>query len=47
MIIQIWESREALDRFVQDVLGSAMRQAGDRGYPQTPEIAEIDLTVHP
>jgi hypothetical protein len=43
-IIQVWESKDALDRFVQEVLGPAMQQAGDRGYPQAPEITDVDLT---
>jgi hypothetical protein len=42
-IIQVWESKTGLDRFVEDVLGPAMARAGDRGYPQPPQITDIEL----
>ena len=44
MIIQVWESKDELDRFVQEVLGPTMQQAGDRGYPNPPQITDVDLT---
>lgn len=42
-ILQIWDTREALDRFVADHLRPAMEQAGDRGYPAPPVITDIEL----
>lgn len=42
-IIQVWDSKEALDRFIADHLGPAMERAGDRGYPRPPKITDIDL----
>jgi hypothetical protein len=42
-IIQIWESRDALDEFVNEHLRPAMQRAGDRGYPEPPVIVDIDL----
>lgn len=43
-IIQVWETQEALERFVADHLRPAMERAGDRGYPQPPRITDIELT---
>ena len=42
-IIQIWESQEALDKFIVDHLRPAMERAGDRGYPEPPVITDIEL----
>ena len=42
-IIQIWDTREALDRFISEHLGPAMERAGERGYPQPPQIIDLDL----
>jgi hypothetical protein len=42
-IIQIWESQEALERFIADHLRPAMERAGDRGYPEPPLITDIEL----
>ncbi len=42
-IIQVWESREAMDQFIADYLRPAMEQAGDRGYPNPPIVTDIDL----
>jgi hypothetical protein len=42
-IIQIWESREALEQFVVEHLRPAMERAGDRGYPEPPVISDIEL----
>ena len=42
-IIQVWDSKEALERFIEDHLRPAMQQAGERGYPQPPEIIDIEL----
>jgi len=42
-IVQVFESEGALDRFVQEHLGAAFAQVGDRGYPAPPEI--VDFTT--
>jgi hypothetical protein len=42
-IIQVWDSKEPLDRFIAEHLGPAMERAGDRGYPEPPKITDIDL----
>jgi hypothetical protein len=42
-IVQIWESQEALERFISDHLRPAMESAGDRGYPEPPVITDIEL----
>lgn len=42
-IIQVWKSREALDRFVEEHLQPAFERAGDRGHPQPPSITDIEL----
>lgn len=42
-ILQVWDSKEALDRFVAEHLRPAMEQAGDRGYPEPPRITDIEL----
>lgn len=46
-IIQVWESREQLERWVQDHLGAAFARAGSRGYKNPPQITDLELTeVH-
>jgi hypothetical protein len=42
-IIQIWESRQALEDFVTEHLRPAMQRAGERGYPEPPVITDIEL----
>lgn len=42
-ILQVWDSQEALDRFIEEHLRPAMEQAGDRGYPAPPKITDIEL----
>ncbi len=42
-IIQVWDSREPLERFIEDHLRPAMERAGERGYPLPPKITDIDL----
>jgi hypothetical protein len=42
-IIQVWNSREPLERFIEEHLGPAMQRAGDRGYPQSPRIIDLEL----
>ena len=43
-ILQVWESREQLDRWVEAHLGNAFARAGDRGYPAPPRITDFDLS---
>lgn len=42
-IVQVWDSEEALDRFVGDHLRPAMERAGDRGHPEPPQITDFEL----
>lgn len=42
-IIQVWDSKESLERFIEDHLRPAMERAGDRGYPQPPKVTDIEL----
>ncbi len=42
-IIQIWESKQALEQFVTEHLRPAMERAGDRGHPEPPVITDIEL----
>ncbi len=42
-IIQIWDSKEALDRFVEEHLRPAFERAGERGFPEPPEITDFEL----
>jgi len=34
-VIEVWESQEALDRFVRETLGTALQQAGITVQPRT------------
>ena len=43
-IIQIWETREQLDQWVQDNLGKAMAAAGSRGYKHPPVITDFEVS---
>lgn len=43
-IVQVWESRETMDAWVQTYLGPAMGHAGSRGYPAPPQITDVELT---
>lgn len=43
-LIQVWKSKEAIDRFVSEHLGASMAKAGDRGFKSPPEI--IDFEIH-
>ena len=42
-IVQVWDSLEALERFLVEHLRPALEQAGDRGYPNPPVITDIEL----
>lgn len=41
--IQVWETREQLERWVQDNLGEAFARAGARGYPAPPRITDFEV----
>jgi heme-degrading monooxygenase HmoA len=43
-ILQVWESREQLDRWVEANLGAAFARAGSRGYPAPPRIIDFELS---
>ncbi|GAC1321379.1 MAG: hypothetical protein NVSMB12_21520 [Acidimicrobiales bacterium] len=42
-ILQVWETRDQCERWVQDNLGPAFAKVGSRGYPNPPQITDIDL----
>jgi hypothetical protein len=42
-IIQIWVTREGLDRFVEEHLRPAFGRVGDRGFPAPPEITDFEI----
>lgn len=42
-IVQVWETRDQLEQWVQDNLGAAFAKAGSRGYPKPPRITDIEL----
>lgn len=42
-IIQVWDSMEALERFVAMELRPAMERAGDAGYPEPPTVTDVEL----
>lgn len=42
-IIQVWDSHKALERFVAEHLRPAMEAAGHAGYPEPPEVTDIEL----
>jgi hypothetical protein len=44
-IIQVWDSREPLERFIEDHLRPAMERAGERGYRQPPKITDIESST--
>ena len=43
-ILQVWETRDQLEQWVQDNLGPAFAKVGNRGYPHPPRITDIELT---
>lgn len=43
-VLQVWESRDQLERWVQDHLGQAFARVGDRGYPSPPRITDVEVT---
>jgi hypothetical protein len=42
-IIQVWDSHEALERFLSEHLHPAMEAAGQAGYPEQPDVTDIQL----
>jgi hypothetical protein len=42
-LIQVWKSKDALDRFISEHLGPAMAKVGDRGYKSPPEIIDFEI----
>lgn len=42
-ILQVWETREQLERWVQDNLGVAFARVGSRGYPAPPRITDFEV----
>jgi hypothetical protein len=42
-VLQVWESRDQLEQWVEDNLGAAFAKAGSRGYPNAPCITDIEL----
>ena len=43
-ILQVWETQDQCEQWVQANLGPAFAQAGSRGYPNPPRITDIELT---
>lgn len=43
-IVQIWQSREQLEHWVQTHLGQAMARAGSDGYMYPPRVVDFELT---
>jgi hypothetical protein len=43
-IVQVWESRTAMETWVEDNLGHAFAKAGSCAYPAPPRIADFELT---
>lgn len=42
-IIQVWNTRAAMEKWVEDNLGEAFAKAGSRGYPSPPLITDFEL----
>ena len=42
-ILQVWESRDKLEQWVEHHLGAAFAKVGSRGYPNPPRITDIQL----
>jgi quinol monooxygenase YgiN len=40
-VVEVWESQDALDRFVQEKLGQALQKAGISSQPKTIQVANI------
>ena len=44
-VVQVWQSREALDAFNAASLLPALRRLGDRGFPSPPQVTDLEPTV--
>ncbi len=42
-IIDVWESRDAFDRFAAAQLRPAVQELGDRAFPNPPDIKEFPV----
>ena len=42
-LIQVWQSKEALDQFISKHLAPAMGRAGKNGYLKPPEIIDFEV----
>lgn len=42
-IVQVWQTGEQLEDWVQKHLGSAFAKVGDRGYPAPPQITDFEV----
>jgi quinol monooxygenase YgiN len=40
-VVEVWESQEALDRFIQDKLGQALPKAGITVHPRVVQVANV------
>ena len=43
-IIQVWETREDLEHWVETYLGKAFAHAGSRGYQYPPVVTDFEVT---
>ena len=42
-ILQVWESQDQLEQWVQDNLGRAFAHAGSRGYVHPPRVTDFEV----
>jgi len=42
-VLDFWESRDAFDRFVEGRLMPALRELGERGMPNPPDVSEFPV----
>ncbi len=42
-IVQLWETRDQLESWVQANLGEAFARVGSRGYPAPPRITDFEV----
>ena len=42
-ILQVWDSREGLEAWVEANLGQAFARVGSRGYPTPPRITDFEV----
>lgn len=40
--MQLWDSRDALDRFIREVHFPALAGLGDRGFPEPPVVTDVE-----